>query len=66
MDIADNMLCVFGGFILLIAIHKIISWEFTVVVMFFWICYKIEIVVFNQKIITTNQYNLEKNIKEGD
>lgn len=64
MDIADNLLCLIAGFILLVAIYHIVSWEFTVIVMFFWLCYKIELVVENQKIITTNQSNLEKLIKK--
>lgn len=64
MEITGNILCLIAGFILLVAIYHIVSWEFTVVVMFFWICYKIEIVVENQKIITTNQSNLEKLIRK--
>jgi hypothetical protein len=70
MDIVDNILCIIAGFILLVAICNIVSWQFTVVVMFFWLCFKVELVYGNQKKITNNQktisenqVNLEKTIK---
>lgn len=64
MDIADYMLCIISGFILLCLIRLLTTWEFTAIVMFFWLCYKLELVYQNQKIITTNQSNLEKLIKK--
>ena len=64
MGIADSILCGIGGFLLLAVICCITTWEFTLVVMFFWLCYKIDVVYQNQKIITTNQSNLEKLIKK--
>ena len=64
MDIGECMICLGIGFILLSIIRIIFTWEFVVVVMFFWLCYKIEVVYQNQKIITNNQHNLEKLIKK--
>lgn len=63
MDIADYLLCLIIGFLLLCIIRSFFTWESTVVVMFFWLCYKFEIIVKNQMIITTNQNNLEKLIR---
>ena len=71
MDIADCGLCAIGGFLLLCVICLITSWELTVMVMFFWLCFKIELayenqkkITYNQKNISENQVNLEKLIKK--
>ena len=64
MDIKDSLLFFTAGLILLTTIYQIVSWKFTVVVMFFWLCYKFDVVYQNQKIITTNQSNLEKLIRK--
>jgi hypothetical protein len=61
MDIVDNILCIIAGFILLVAICNIVSWQFTVVVMFFWLCFKVELVYGNQKKITNNQKTISEN-----
>ena len=66
MEITSSLLCLIAGFILLAVIYHITSWELTVVVMFFWLCYKIEIVVENQKIITNNQKTNANNQIEMD
>lgn len=52
------------GFILICLIQIVTTWEFCFVIMFFWLCYKIEVVYQNQKIITINQSNLEKLIRK--
>lgn len=64
MNMTSCLVCLTIGFLLLCLVRLISTWEFTVVVMFFWLCYKIEIVYRNQKIITINQSNLEKLIKK--
>ena len=64
MDVADYLLCLITGFILICIIRLFTTWEFTVVVMFFWLCLKIELVYDNQKTISENQVNLEKLIKK--
>ena len=52
------------GLILLGIIRINTSWECTVVVMFFWLCYVLGNLLSNQKIITVNQQNLEKLIRK--
>ena len=47
------------GFIILIVISSLISWEIAVIVMFFWLCIKTNIICSNQEIITDNQRELE-------
>lgn len=64
MNTAECIVCLIIGFILLSLIRLFCTWECVVVIMFFWLCYKIEVVYQNQKIITTNQSNLEKLIKK--
>lgn len=61
MDIADCGLCAIGGFLILCVICLIISWELTIVVMFFWLCFKIELAYENQKKITKNQKTIIDN-----
>ena len=62
-DIIEHFLCIIAGFILLCLVYQLTTWELTAIVMFFWLCYKIDIVYYNQRKIVENQRIIVTNQK---
>lgn len=62
-DITEHFLCIIAGFILLCLVYQLTTWELTVIVMFFWLCYKIDNAYYNQRKIIENQRIIVTNQK---
>lgn len=61
MSILEHLISIAIGSGLLCLIYVITSWELTVVTMFFWLCFILNILSHNQHIITTNQQTIMEN-----